>query len=166
MHTSLISCFRDLNFSKKSFSSLVHVDQTLPLSVHRLCFVAPGLGAWEKLFPGHHGLGPGRSKIWASSAEDGSWSSPSADTSGGDKTDIIHLQPSTVLLNTHMMVMWLCADHLQVLLGQALQLLLQLLDGLGQIIIPLIHQLVLVQQGLALLFRLSNSLQLVGRQGV
>ncbi len=64
-----------------------------------------------------------------------------------------------------MMLKWLCADHFKVLLGQALEFLLQLLDGLGQIIIPLTQQLVLVQQGLTLLLRLSYSLQLVGRKG-
>lgn len=48
-----------------------------------------------------------------------------------------------------------------VLLGQALELLLQLLDCLGQIVVPLIQQLVLIQQGLTLLLRLSNPLQLV-----
>lgn len=55
-------------------------------------------------------------------------------------------------------------NHLKVLLGQALEFLLQLLDSLGQIIVPLIQQLVFVQQGLALLFRLSNSLQLTRRE--
>lgn len=44
-------------------------------SVRRLCFAAPALGAWEKLFPGRRVPGPGHSKTWASSAEDGSWSS-------------------------------------------------------------------------------------------
>lgn len=134
---------------------------SVPLSVHRSCFVAPGLGAWGKLFPGHHGLGPGHSKIWAFLMEDGNWSSPSAETQQRDLTWPI-CQASYKM---YMMLMWLNADHLQVLLGQALEFLLQLLDSLGQIIIPLVQQLVLVQQGLTLLLCLSNSLQLVGRQG-
>lgn len=52
-------------------------EKNLLLSVRRLCFAAPALGAWETLFPGHRVPGPGHSKTWASSAEDGSWSSPS-----------------------------------------------------------------------------------------
>lgn len=56
------------------------------------------------------------------------------------------------------------ADHLKVLLGQALEFVLQFLDSLGQIVIPFTQQLVFVQQGLALLLRLSNSLQLVGER--
>lgn len=49
------------------------------LSVHQSCFAAPRLEAWERLFPGHHGLGPGHWETLASSVEDESLSSPSAD---------------------------------------------------------------------------------------
>lgn len=58
----------------------------------------------------------------------------------------------------------LCANHLKVLLCQALEFLLHLLDGLSQIIIPFIQQFVLVQQGFTLLLRLPNTLQLVRKR--
>lgn len=56
------------------------------------------------------------------------------------------------------------ADHLEVLLHQALDFLLHLLYSLSQLIIPFIQQFVLVQQGFALLLWLSNALQLVKRR--
>lgn len=66
--------------------------------------------------------------------------------------------------NTHVIQVQLCADHLKVLLCQALELFLHLLDSLSQIIIPFIQQFVLVQQGFTLLLWLSNTLQLVKRR--
>lgn len=57
-----------------------YAEKNILLSVRRSCFVAPGLEAWERLFPGHREPGPGHSETSASSVEDGSWSSPSEDT--------------------------------------------------------------------------------------
>lgn len=66
--------------------------------------------------------------------------------------------------NTQVIQARLSAHHLKVLLCQALELLLHLLNSLSQIIIPFIQQFVLVQQGFTLLLWLSNTLQLVKRR--
>ena len=55
-------------------------------------------------------------------------------------------------------------NHLQVLPGQTLEFLLQPLQRLGQVVVPLTQQLVLVQHGLALLLRLTHTLQLGGER--
>lgn len=65
----------------------------------------------------------------------------------------------------HVMRAHLRADHLKVLLCQAFEFLLHLLDSLSQLVIPFIQQFVLVQQGFTLLLWLSNALQLVRRRG-
>lgn len=137
-----------------------YAEKNILLSVRRSCFVAPGLEAWERLFPGHREPGPGHSETSASSVEDGSWSSPSEDTQ--DHNIHLSIKLSKKVQNEYVMPVWLCADHLEVLLDQALEFVLQLLDTLSQIIVPLTQKLVLVQQGFTLLLWLSNSLQLVG----
>lgn len=73
-------------------------------------------------------------------------------------------QPVVQKTETHATRARLHADHLEVLLHQALDFLLHLLYSLSQLIIPFIQQFVLVQQGFALLLWLSNTLQLVKRR--
>lgn len=73
-------------------------------------------------------------------------------------------QPVVQKTETHATRAHLHADHLEVLLHQALDFLLHLLYSLSQLIIPFIQQFVLVQQGFALLLWLSNALQLVKRR--
>lgn len=74
-------------------------------------------------------------------------------------------QPVVQKTESHVMRTHLRANHLKVLLRQAFEFLLHLLDSLSQLIIPFIQQFVLVQQGFTLLLWLSNTLQLLRRRG-
>lgn len=107
------------------------------LSDHQWCFAAPGLEASERLFPGHRAPGPSRLKTSASSVEDGSWSSLSGIQHGQKETKRIlrSWHPLADQL-AYVMQRWLCADHLKVLLGQALEFIFKLLDSLSQVIVP------------------------------
>ena len=89
---------KDVNFK------MINESKNVPSSVRRSCFAAPGPGAWKRRFPGHRGLGPGRLETWASSAEDGSWSYPSAHTQRQETPHVIHL---SLLQNEFMMLTWL-----------------------------------------------------------